>query len=317
MYVMVFVERGDNVSWKTYAMVIHNGVKQTYRMAKDTIAENILFWGPDTFLDIYNDCVMDDADETFIGYSEYGAAVIDLDNKHLLFFGGENLATDILLRKLYIKLLHKTWHGFSIQWAQNGTADIANYLGFQLNKEYYKLPSTPLRLTNQIIKKFFTNISPSECEGILTIQANEFLYIYPFCGYSRDILLAGERIMECASGVTPLEQYIFEYDPCRPHEFLSIGIHLIPAKKELFYWNDNPYEIRSEWVEQCWPGWSVRYWGDAFENHLQYTGDRLKLLHPSEEFYNNNIRSIVASSWVEEIMGVGLKKRFDKLFSND
>jgi hypothetical protein len=58
-----------------------------------------------------------------------GGVVVDLDNKILLLFGGEDLIYDILLRHFYLQLIQQVWRGWTVKWAYQGIVDIAGYVG--------------------------------------------------------------------------------------------------------------------------------------------------------------------------------------------
>jgi hypothetical protein len=56
-------------------------------------------------------------------------AVIDPAAWVLRLFGGEEMAYDFLLRRLYLKLLAAVWDGWAVGWAHEGIADLADYVG--------------------------------------------------------------------------------------------------------------------------------------------------------------------------------------------
>src|SRR5688572_19821169 len=57
-----------------------------------------------------------------------GAAVVDLDRRHLLWFGG--IETKYLLphRRAFFRMLASQWSGWSVAWADQGVLDIAAYI---------------------------------------------------------------------------------------------------------------------------------------------------------------------------------------------
>src|SRR5690349_12238599 len=57
------------------------------------------------------------------------AAVVDLDRRALVLFGGEGILCDVPLRRAYLDLLRHPWRGWRIQWAHEGLAEIADYVG--------------------------------------------------------------------------------------------------------------------------------------------------------------------------------------------
>ena len=59
-----------------------------------------------------------------------GGAVLDLDCKCLLLYGGEDVLYDVPLRRTYLALLVRAWTGWAIRWAHEGIAHLADYVGY-------------------------------------------------------------------------------------------------------------------------------------------------------------------------------------------
>ncbi|HJW92891.1 MAG TPA: hypothetical protein VJ901_04675 [Thermoanaerobaculia bacterium] len=49
-----------------------------------------------------------------------GAALLDLDRRDLLFFGGEDVLYDVRLRRVHLDLLRRQWDGWTVRWAPEG-----------------------------------------------------------------------------------------------------------------------------------------------------------------------------------------------------
>jgi hypothetical protein len=88
-----------------------------------------MFWGPQFAIswfrhqqDIVKDAWMNQT------WAE-GGALVDLQNRILLLFGGEDLLFDIPLRRVYLQLLQENWLKWKVQWAHDGIAEIAGYVG--------------------------------------------------------------------------------------------------------------------------------------------------------------------------------------------
>ena len=61
-----------------------------------------------------------------------GGVVVDWDNRTLLLFGGEDIVSDISLRRLSLKLLAVVWQNWKIKWTYEEIADIADYVNYPL-----------------------------------------------------------------------------------------------------------------------------------------------------------------------------------------
>jgi len=82
--------------------------------------DKILFWGVSYALD-YFDAQERVGEEGWLDevWAE-GGAMLDLDKKHLLWWGGEDVLFDLPLRRVYLKLQEKNWNGWTIEWAYRG-----------------------------------------------------------------------------------------------------------------------------------------------------------------------------------------------------
>ncbi|MGZ7441798.1 hypothetical protein [Paenibacillus sp. TH7-28] len=63
-----------------------------------------------------------------------GGAIVDLDKKKLVFYGGEDILYHVPLRNLDLKLMRTIWSGREIAWAYEGILDLANYVGYPKEK---------------------------------------------------------------------------------------------------------------------------------------------------------------------------------------
>ncbi len=63
-----------------------------------------------------------------------GGAVLDLERRVLLFYGGEDILYDVPLRNGLLRLMKNNWPGWEIRWAHEGIADLAAYVGYPAEK---------------------------------------------------------------------------------------------------------------------------------------------------------------------------------------
>lgn len=88
-----------------------------------------LFWGPRFALDFVRQ--LDPVDDSMWLDDVWceGAAVIDVDAKSLLWFGGEDTLYEIPRRRLFLELMERNWPGWVIRWADEGIMSVADCLG--------------------------------------------------------------------------------------------------------------------------------------------------------------------------------------------
>lgn len=58
-----------------------------------------------------------------------GGCCIDLDNKYLLLYGGDDAECDVLWLETYLKLLRYAWRGWTVEWSWGELGQIARYAG--------------------------------------------------------------------------------------------------------------------------------------------------------------------------------------------
>ncbi len=88
-----------------------------------------LFWGPQhaiAFVEAQPAAGTDWLDDVWAE----GGSVIDPGRRIFRLFGGEDLQYDVPLRRLYVALLGAVWQGWSVGWADEGIADLADYVGY-------------------------------------------------------------------------------------------------------------------------------------------------------------------------------------------
>ncbi len=87
-----------------------------------------LFWGPDYALGfIRAQRRVTDADWLNDVWAE-GGAVMDLDRRVLLWFGGEGVLYEVPLRRAHTRLMAAVWAGWDVRWAEGGVVDLADYV---------------------------------------------------------------------------------------------------------------------------------------------------------------------------------------------
>ncbi|MCL1916799.1 MAG: hypothetical protein FWG14_00550 [Peptococcaceae bacterium] len=113
-----------------------------------------LFWGIDKAVQFFRDHEQQEDDCWLDTTWCEGGAVIDLDKKVLLWFGGEDICYDIPLRRAFLELMNKTWPRFQIHWAYAGIVDLADYVGYDRNKVIVPFDEEELFDTEKIIDVF-------------------------------------------------------------------------------------------------------------------------------------------------------------------
>jgi hypothetical protein len=214
-----------------------------------------------------------------------GGAVIDLDQKTLILYGGEDIPRDIPLRRLYLELLEIVWQGWEVRWAHLGMLDMADHVGLprRLVAAEFDPPSTSFAECIGYGRPYTPTI------GSLLLE-DQSLRLFPLSGYCEWILAAGPELVESMK-----EHPGYAYLPL--HEwntpFPDGGFHIDLREHSLSYWTAADTWDPAASIVPLWPGWRVEWLGDNYEAHLDRLGDRVCL--PSE-----SLETLL--SWVESMV---------------
>lgn len=236
-----------------------------------------------------------------------GGAIIDLDRKVLLFFGGEDILYKIPLREIYLQLLHHTWPGYKIRWAHNDIIDLAEYVGvpreevinpaslkvgaplkeetmlytFSPVREAFTFQSRVLRPADEpnqednVETHFYPEkICLDETEGVCSLTQRDgsiLFYSMESHGMGLEILLGGERLLECLKKSQPRKPESIIYSGGFP----GCGIHIDLLKKELCFWWDSPL-IEQDQLNDLWPGWKILPWEGNYTRQTEATNGKLQ-----------------------------------------
>ncbi|QQZ63308.1 hypothetical protein JI735_12975 [Paenibacillus sonchi] len=208
-----------------------------------------LFWGPEYAVEFIELQTKVDESGWLNDIWAEGGAVLDLDIKKLLIYGGEDIRFDIPLRNLYIQLMQKTWNGWEIEWAYGGIADLASYVGY---------PKEKVLTVGDSDLNSICLAPPEEKDWVETVasvrfSANEML-IFPLGGGIEEYLLHGLEIVDKidkAYGYQKLALSEWKKD------FPLGGFHLDIPQKRLEFWHADVISGLFSQLQNKWPGWDI------------------------------------------------------------
>lgn len=220
-----------------------------------------LFWGPEhalAFIRIQR--AVDDSGWLDEVWAE-GGAVVDLDRKHFLLYGGEDVLYDVPLRRIYLELLAQVWKGWTVRWAYEGIADLADYVGYPrdrvLSKGDRDSSDDTLTLPEQ---KDWTDLVASARFGDKTVL------LYPLAGDVASYLCSGSKLVDNLHTPNGLPRLLLdEWTTAFP----SGGFHLdLPAQRLEFWLARDAPDIGNR-VAKAWPGWKTQWHHDRYEMQLE------------------------------------------------
>jgi hypothetical protein len=204
-----------------------------------------------------------------------GGAVLDLNRKHFLLYGGQDLLDDVPLRRVYLELLARVWKGWSVRWAYEGIADLADYVGYPRDR-------------------VLTRFDPDSADGTLAPPAEK----------DRTDLVASVRFGDGTVRLFPLQCDVPDYLACGPKlaenlrptdglprldlgewttSFPSGGFHLDLAARRVEYWIARDAPAIAQRVSGVWPGWETRWHLDHYELQLEHAEGLLRLPVPARQ----------------------------------
>jgi len=256
-------------------IVIENGERTIYydHWAANRLDDE-LFWGPDEALHFFRqrDPVGNDGwlDEVWCE----GAAIVDLDRKKLLFFGGEDVHYDARLRSAYLDLLRRQWPGWDVRWAPEGLMTIVDELG---------LPRENFARKREATDGVFAinRAHPDWSDVLLTIQPLQGpILLSAVIGDEEGLL----------GGIAPIDKLIegrffglFGRLPLMPTlrweggDFPKGGVHIDRKRQRVTtWWSPTTGDVRRA-AERAWSGWTLDWRFDDYEWHLALCGKVLAL----------------------------------------
>lgn len=124
------------------AVVIEGGKRHVYYSHwAAQFMDALAFWGPEHLLlevrgwrDGLEDNPSWDGEWWLDNVWAEGGCCIDMDNRRLLVYGGEDIQCDVLWLETYLRLLPYTWSGWEVKWAWGELGEIARYAGVEGDK---------------------------------------------------------------------------------------------------------------------------------------------------------------------------------------
>jgi hypothetical protein len=244
-----------------------------------------------------------------------GGAVIDLDCKTLILYGGEDLGSHIPLRRLYLQLLQEVWEGWAIRWAKRGILDMAEYVG---------LPKERV-IDGHFASSEFVVAEPRWAWAIGSMLLEDHtVHLFPLEGGIQLELAAGPELINSMrehAGYTHLP--LAEWGA----PFPLAGYHVDVRERYVEYWQAAPAFDPETYIVPCWPGWRVTWLEDNYEVHLARLGDRVSLPTWSTEELLSRVQSAVMSgpaltlaaveAMLQEIRKGGAEPRLIPLAASD
>ncbi|AUB42852.1 hypothetical protein COO91_09001 [Nostoc flagelliforme CCNUN1] len=227
-----------------------------------------LFWGVEHAVEFIR--AQEEVDES--GWLDEvwaeGGAVVDLDKRVFLIFAGEDIASDVQLRRVYLDVLRSVWQGWQVQWAYEGIADMAEYVGFPRENVLVEVESEDVLRFEVLLLQHLGWIDT--VASIVT--EDKAVKLFPLYDYTEDYLYYGSPLLAAIREYQGLDDLIIaDGDP-----FPRGGFHLDIMARTLEFWVAPSIPDIKNRVRRKWQGWSVQSHRDRFEFQAERTSGRLR-----------------------------------------
>lgn len=252
-----------------------------------------LFWSADQAIAFFRSHEQQEPDWWLDNIWCEGGAVIDLDKSVLLWFGGEDICYDIPTRRLFLELMQKNWSGFQVLWADEGIANLADYVGYGRHKVLAPFNEKEIFDTAKIRDMFFPAEKNNYWDCVLTIRnrKNE-IEIYTVCVAAclQEVLFFGADMLTLREGAKMRTEYV-----ARPEDEndLHAGIHIDLLKKEIHLWRCFEEVLDIQRLQSVWPGYNIYDHQDQFEIQSELTDQRVGFVERSRQDLLQQIKEIV------------------------
>lgn len=260
------------------AVITEHGTELYYSHWRASTLDRDLFWGPaHAAAFMRRQRSEEEGAEILDEVWAEGGAVLDETRRTLLWFGGEDVGFEIPRRRLHLALMRRLWRDWTVEWACEGIADIADALGISrdavLTREAGRDPGDPRQI-------FEPPEDPSWMSTVLSWERNGELQLVAAPQSLRDILSFGLQLpgsLADARGAAALDWRETTAD------FPTGGVHVSWDRRELSWWQADPAPAIESRVRAWFPGWRVTWWRDRHEAHAEAARGRLVFPVPETE----------------------------------
>ncbi|CAN7634234.1 hypothetical protein LJR153_004824 [Paenibacillus sp. LjRoot153] len=227
-----------------------------------------LFWGPEHAISFIQAQKKVDQTDWLDDIWAEGGAVIDEAKKLLLFYGGEDMQSNIPYRRLFLELMQRVWGDWEIHWAHEGIVDLAEFVGVSRDKV---LSGKDDDLANVNLRP------PGAMDWIDTIGSIKFedeeTLIFPLDGGIEGYLLHGPELLQNCNKSFGYKQFHMEE---WASDFPSSGFHIDIKNKQIEIWYADVFSNIVQRLQEKWQDWKVIDNFDRYEAQIEILRGRLQ-----------------------------------------
>ncbi|MFE7184373.1 hypothetical protein [Streptomyces erythrochromogenes] len=197
----------------------------------------------------------------------------------LLVFAWEGPAASLRTRAAGLELLRLAWPGWEVRWLYDGQSGLRAHLGLGPQEPDAAVhPGPALEPDDEELA------DPDQLVAVVTV------------GTDRCHVLADVNDHPVEEGPTLLDRLRDAPDHGRYRLRADAGIHVDPARRLVGWWL-NTARARARTVEQQWPGWTVEFWADRWDEHERASGGRFAPPAPDRAAGLADVRAQALERW--------------------
>ncbi|GAA0597113.1 hypothetical protein [Streptomyces crystallinus] len=191
-----------------------------------------------------------------------GAVLLDPHRRVLLTFVRDGPTACMRHRAAALDLLHQAWPGWQLRWTYDGPAELRAYLG--LDPSAVRDPLGEVHAGAVLAPGDLGDDALGEDDPLATLVT---------VGADRCHLVAATGDHPVAEGPAVLDRLESAPDHGRCELAVLSGLHVDPARRRVGWWllgaQPGAYEMAARW-----PGWTVEFWQDRWQEQARAAGDR-------------------------------------------
>ncbi|MFF4342501.1 hypothetical protein ACFY00_21550 [Kitasatospora sp. NPDC001540] len=238
---------------KANIVVVHeDGTHELHRTGWAVGIDLDLLDGPDALLGTLPELRRDDwwLDDDLA----HGGVLLDLGRKTLLFFTWEGPSAELRHRAATLALIRAAWPGWTVRPLYDGPTELRTHLG--LDPEHVRRRGTPLDPAPFLAPDDEELTGPDPGGILVTLDTGRcHVASAAFDHPAREGPALLDRLADAP-----------DHGTCRLH--VESGVHLDPERRRLDWWS-LPATPQAYEVPRLWPGWTVRFHRDDWQQHAR------------------------------------------------
>ncbi|WP_380282662.1 hypothetical protein [Kitasatospora purpeofusca] len=215
-----------------------------------------------------------------------GAALIDLGRRILLLFAWEGPSAGLRHRPATLELLRQAWAGWDVRWAYDGNADLRTHLG--LDPELVRVRGRETWAGKVLGPDDEELALPEPLAAVVTVGSEGCFVV---ANDADPPIREGLGLLDRLAGAP-------EHGVCRVA--VDAGVHVDPLRRRVGWWTLGATAEAYD-MPKRWPGWTVDFWQDRWEEHVRVAAGRFRPPPVDREQALAEVRAAAERGWWEAI----------------